>query len=411
MKKYALIFAVIVLFICQAFAQKNNPKYLYNIGIKDSIYSEVLKEQRNIWIQLPDGGNLNPYLKYPVVFVLDGAVQMGNLTTVYENYWGNYLPKMILVGISNQTNRTRDLTTSDIQNPNMETGGAEKLTTFMEKELIPYIEDNYPVTSYRTLVGHSYAGLFTINMLINHSQLFANYIAIDPSLDWDNQKFLHKATEKLMSMKLDGKSLFITLASPLDREDNSATIESVLKSDSDNSLVSRSKLQFIRAAEKASEDNHLNISWKYYPEEIHGTVPLPSMMDGMKWLFDWYQLKDAAVYNNPETSVDVLKKHINDRAELLSKHFGYPVPPADEELLNMGGYMYLQMEQPAKAKLFFETQVKYYPWSPNAWDAMADYYISQDDSENAIGSLQKAYELTGDSAFLKKIENIEKDNN
>ena len=132
-------------------------------------------------------------------------------------------------------------------------------------------------------------------------------------------------------------------------------------------------------------------------------------MDGLKWLFDWYQLKDAAVYNNPETPVEVLRKHIDDRAELLSKHFGYSAPPADEEMLNMGGYMFLQMEQPEKARLFFETQIKYYPWSVNSWDSMADYYISQNDNNHAVEYLQKAYELSGDDSFKKKIQSLEKD--
>ena len=290
----------------------------------------------------------------------------------------------------------------------MKTGGAEKFTEFIEKELIPFVEKNYPVTAYRTLIGHSYAGLFTVNVLINHSQIFANYIAIDPSLDWDNQKLLKEAKEKLKTEKLDGKSLFITLASPLDREDENATIEDVLKSNSENSLVSRSKLQFIKAAEKEATNNHLNISWKYYPEDIHGTVPLPSVLDGMKWLFDWYRLKDAAVYNDPETPVKVLKKHLNKRAEMLSEHFGYPAPPADEEMLNMGGYMFLQMEQPEKAKLFFETQVKYYPWSVNAWDSMADFCISQNDTIHAIENLKKAYELSGNDSFKRKMDELKK---
>lgn len=408
MKTYIIAFAVLALSICKVSAQKSSKNYLYKIGLKDSVYSEVLQESRDFWVQLPDGGNINPNLKYPVVFILDGGVQMSALATVYDFYWGNYLPKMILIGISNRINRTRDLTTSDIKNPNMETGGAEKFTEFLEKELIPLLEDKYPVTSYRTLIGHSYAGLFTINTLINHSQLFANYIAIDPSLDWDDQKFLKEATAKIKTKKLDGKSLFITLASPLDREDEKATIEDVLKSNSENSLVSRSKLQFIDAAEKSATNNHLNILWKYYPEDIHGTVPLPSILDGMKWLFDWYQLKDAAVYNNPETPVEVLKKHIDERAKVLSEHFGYPAPPADEEMLNMGGYMFLQMGQPEKGKLFFETQVKYYPWSINAWDSMADYYIAQKDTKHAIEHLQKAYEISGNGSFKKKMDELKK---
>lgn len=408
MKNFVIGFVVFTLTLCSVSAQNTTENYLYKIGSKDSIYSEVLHEQSDVWVHLPDGGNINPNLKYPVVYILDGSIQMSPLTTVYENYWGNYLPKMILVGISNRTNRTRDLTTSKVENPNMETGGAEKFTEFIEKELIPFVEDKYPVSTYRTLIGHSYAGLFAVNTLVNHPSLFANYIAIDPSMDWDNQKLLKEAMTKLETEKFDGKSLFVSLASPLDREDENATIEDVLKSNSENSLVSRSKLQFINAAEKEAKNNHLNISWKYYPEDIHGTVPLPSILDGMKWLFEWYQLKDAAVYNNPGTPVEVLKKHLDERAEILSTHFGYPAPPADEEMLNMVGYMYMEMEQTDKAKLFFETQTKYYPWSVNAWDSMADFYISQSDNENAIQNLKKAFDLSGDISYKNKMDELKK---
>ena len=408
MKKCVIALAVLFFIICKVQAQNSADNYLYKIGEQQSIYSEILQENRDIWVQLPDGGNINPNLKYPVVYVLDGGVQMSALATVYDYYWGNYLPRMILVGISNRTNRTRDLTTSEIDNPNMETGGAEKFIEFLEKELIPYIEDKYPVSTYRTLIGHSYAGLFTVNALINHPQLFSNYIAIDPSMDWDDQKLLKEATAKLKTEKFDGKSLFVTLASPLDREDETLGIEDVLKSNSENSLVSRSKLLLIRAAEKEASTNHLNISWKYYPEDIHGTVSLPSILDGMKWLFEWYQLKDAAAYNNPETTAKELENLLNEREKTLSEHFGYAAPVADEELLNMGGYMYMQMGQNDKAKLFFEAQVKYYPWSANAYDAMADFYISQNDKKQAIENLQKAYELSGDDSYKSKMEELKK---
>ncbi|QGY42621.1 prolyl oligopeptidase family serine peptidase [Maribellus comscasis] len=407
--KFYTIILVLLTFLCNRILAQNADKgYLYKIGIKDSVYSEILDENRDIWVHLPNGGKLNPNLKYPVVYILDGGVQLSALVAVYEYYWGNYLPKMILVGVSNQYNRTRDLTTSDIGNPNMKSGGAKHFAEFMEKELIPFVERKYPVTNYRTLIGHSYGGLFTINMLVNHPQSFRNYIAIDPSLDWDNQKFMNEAITRLKTQGFAGKSLFVSLASPLDRENENATIEEVLGNNSESSLVSRSKLLFIKAAEQVKENNHLNFLWKYYPDDIHATVPLPSILEGMRWLFDWYQLKDANVYNNPETLPEVLEKHITERAEVLSKHFGYPVPPADEEMLNMGGYMFLQTGQPEKAKLFFGLQVKYYPWSVNAFDSMADFYISQNDSKRAEESLRKAYELSGDIAFKKKIEQLKK---
>jgi len=82
---------------------------------------------------------------------------------------------MIVVAIPN-TDRSRDLTpTHSLLLPDgttqdflKTTGGAEAFTTFLEKELIPYVESHYPTAPHRMLVGHSFGGLFTINALINH---------------------------------------------------------------------------------------------------------------------------------------------------------------------------------------------------------------------------------------------------
>ena len=59
-------------------------------------------------------------------------------------------PPMIVVGILN-TNRPRDLTpTKDTTNKNLKDAGGGKLfLSFIEKELIPYIDSAYSASSYR----------------------------------------------------------------------------------------------------------------------------------------------------------------------------------------------------------------------------------------------------------------------
>ena len=168
-------------------------QFLQKVGVLDSLYSHTLKEYRNIYVQLPDDYNADDNKKYPVIFILDGEALLPTVHNVQSFYSGGFTPEMVLIGISNYRNRTRDLTTSKIEEHyriplNEENGAAANFITFIETELIPYIENNYPVTNFRTLIGHSYGGLFTIFTLINHPGLFSNYIAIDPSLDWDNQK-------------------------------------------------------------------------------------------------------------------------------------------------------------------------------------------------------------------------------
>ena len=83
--------------------------------------------------------------------------------------------------------------------------GAADFSNFIEAGLIPYVENNYRATNYRTLIGHSYGGLFTIYTLLNHPYLFSNYLAIDPSLDWDDQKLIKEAQETLTNQDYHGK--------------------------------------------------------------------------------------------------------------------------------------------------------------------------------------------------------------
>ena len=97
---------------------------------------------------------------------------------------------------------------------------------------------------------------------------------------------------------------------------------------------------------------------------------------------------------------------MKEREAILNKHFGYPTPPLVEELLNMTGYMYLQFGQPKKSYAFFKMGIDYYPESANAFDSMADYYESQNDIDNAIKSLSRAFELSGNEYYKNRIEEL-----
>ncbi|CAI8181831.1 MAG: Ferri-bacillibactin esterase BesA [Bacteroidia bacterium] len=381
--------------------------------IVDSIFSKTLNENRDFWIRLPEDFNPANEKKYAVIYLMDGFSLENTLKAVYDNYWGHYLPHMILVGVSNRSKRTRDLTTSKVKMRrgsamNLETGGAETFTRFMENELIPYIDSKYPTIAYRTLIGHSYAGLFTINMLFNHKHLFQNYIAIDPSLDWDDQKLLKQVKEKLITESYEGKSLYVSLAAEqLHMWNENITIDNIMDDSSEFTLFARSIIDFSTFA-KSQKQSELNFSWKVYNEDLHGTVPLPSIRDGLIFLFEWYQFKSPQKYNNPETSIEELVTLLMEQEQIYTAHFGVPTAPMIDEMLNGYGYMNMQMGQPEKALLFFEMNIKYNPKSTNAYDSMAEYYESQNDKENALKYLRKAYELSGDNLYNKRIEALHK---
>ncbi len=387
-----------------------NTKFLQNVGITDSIYSTTLEETRTYYVQLPINYNLSDDKKYPVVFILDGEVLLPTVNNVQSFYSGGFTPEMILVGISNANNRTRDLTTSKINEMygmpfNEKNGEAASFIKFIEYELIPEIENKYPVTNFRSLIGHSYGGLFTIYTLVNYPELFTNYLAIDPSLDWDNQKLILEAEEKLAQNNYNGKSLFMCLSGQLHMQDPNITIDNIMLDTSEFTLFARSNIAFSKVLKQHS-NNGLSFEWEFYPKDLHGTIPFPSLMDGLISNFDWYQMENTNKFNSPNTSKEELYEIVNYRAKKLEKHFRYVVPPYPEDLFNALGYMSLDMDQQGKAKMFFEFAIEYYPGSPNAYDSMADYYERNEDLSNALIYVTKAYELSKNDYHKQRIETL-----
>ena len=61
-----------------------------------------------------------------------------------------------------------------------EGGGAGQFCRLLTEELRLAVEQGLPVNGQHLLAGHSYAGLFTLHVLLNYPSAFDTYIAIDP---------------------------------------------------------------------------------------------------------------------------------------------------------------------------------------------------------------------------------------
>ena len=102
----------------------------------------------------------------------------------------------LLVGIEN-TERRRDLTgpTENAKDRSIapRVGGSQAFRNFIRHELMPEVAKRYRITSERAIVGESLAGLFVVETLVLEPDLFDTYIAIDPSLWWNNGQLLKRA--------------------------------------------------------------------------------------------------------------------------------------------------------------------------------------------------------------------------
>ena len=411
-----LIAAAFLLAACQnrdaSTSEVSNPGQIV-IGQMDSLRSEILDETRNIWVHVPDEATGAIYGKssYPVLYLLDGPGHFHAVTGLLHNLGQNgIVPKMVVVAIPN-TDRTRDLTPSHVDEMFgdssfvVTSGGGDKFLEFMEKELIPYVEEKYPVTGYRTFVGHSFGGLTAMHALFSKAHLFNNYVAIDPSMWWDDWLLVNKADAVLEGSSLEGKALFMGVANTMEEGMN---LERVKGDTARSSNHIRSILSLIEKLEE-KQDSPLEFSWKYYDDDDHGSVPLITEYDALRFLFPWYRLKglDRFFEEDAEDDPKELLEALDDHYGLVSKHFGYTVLPQESQV-NTLAYNLMNMK-PAMARAMFELNIKNYPESANVYDSMGDFYLDQSDTLQAMEQFRKALELGVNPFTREKLDQLEQE--
>ncbi|OJJ23425.1 hypothetical protein BKI52_03430 [marine bacterium AO1-C] len=399
MRLSSFTMTVILLFMLCVKGQAQNSQFV--VGNIEKFNSKILGEDRTIYVHVPRGDKNQ---KYPVMYLLDGGGFFPLAVSILKLDDG-LLPKMIIVGISNRRNRTRDLTPRAYKGMRG-SGGGEKFTQFLEKELIPYIDGKYATRSYRTLVGYSLGGLLAINTLVNHTDLFNNYIVIDPSLRRD--KALQKKLFKNLKTKgkYAKKAAFLAVANTMEGVTKGLDTSNVMQDKSPFTRHIRAGLKLAKVATHQNQSD-LRFAWKYYPNDSHSSVPYSAIYHGLRAVFSWYKMDpyDLATAQDRKTDLKTVLGIFHKYYAMLSKQFGYKVLP-EENYLNSLGYMFLETKQPKRAKAFFQLAIAYYPKSANVYDSMADYYIAQKDRENALEHLEKAYKISKDPFHKNRIDKL-----
>lgn len=245
MKKITLLILVFVhTFII---GQENDSRYknatkTFPFGVIEEIYSEELSEKRVINIYLPQDYHPDSLKTYPTIYVLDGSAHedfphiagLAQFMNMYE-----ILPKSIVVGIAN-VDRYRDFTYPSKDKRDLKdlptSGGSEKFINFIEKELQPFITENYKTNSKKTIIGQSMGGLLATEILLKKHYLFTDYIIVSPSLWWDEQRLVNNAASFFNSNKTISKNIFISLGKehPVMHEVADKLVASIKESDNKN---------------------------------------------------------------------------------------------------------------------------------------------------------------------------------
>ncbi|MDR2064537.1 MAG: alpha/beta hydrolase [Prevotellaceae bacterium] len=251
-------------------------------GKEDSIYSHALQEERTYWIHLPESYADSVQKKYSVIYLLDGDLFFHALVAAQRLYSQGrqpLMPECIIIGILN-TDRTRDLTPSKsayrrdgkrYDGDREIGGGSELFTSYLTDELRIKINKKYRTNNINIIVGHSFGGLFALNTLMYHPQLFDIYVVLDPSFWWDNGKIQKEADKLFETKQFNHIKLYLGIAAKIRPDANNI-----------NSNIAGS---FINNILPKAIKNGLQVNYKIFSDESHGTVPIPGISDALKIIF------------------------------------------------------------------------------------------------------------------------------
>jgi predicted alpha/beta superfamily hydrolase len=248
--------------------------------IKDSIYSNIMKEQRKIEVVLPDDYKPGSGTRYEVTYVTDGEWNTKIVAQLQRFAQIQFMPPNIIVSLPNnyvnkQNMRERDLTPVHVEG-NPVSGGADNYIAFIKTELIPYVEKKYPTKGQRTLQGGSLGGLFGLYCFFKEPDLFQSYMLNDPAF-WYGGGFLMKmAAEKLPSLPNPERTILFT-----GREGDAFKEMGVKGMDSIFHAKAPAKLH-----------------WKtlVYSGETHNSTLFKTVYDGFKYTYEGYTTDSLAFH-------------------------------------------------------------------------------------------------------------------
>jgi len=170
----------------------------FSIGKSITIESKILGEERILNIYLPSTYSTDSLKTYPLIYLLDGSkdedfIHITGIVQFASFPWINTLPESIVVGIAN-IDRMRDFTYPSgnklDQTEFPESGASEQFIGFLEKEVLPFVENRFRTNNERTIIGQSLGGLLGTEILFKAPHMFDNYILVSPSLWWDDENLL-----------------------------------------------------------------------------------------------------------------------------------------------------------------------------------------------------------------------------
>ncbi len=199
----------------------------------------------------------------------------------------DHLRPLLIVGVGYpdesgyQVNRTRDYTPWFSPSggygpgPQSHSGGAADFQRVLDEEVLAWLDAHWRTTGTRTLVGHSYGGLFAAWTFLTRPDLFERVLAVSPSLWYDGghvfdlQRQVAAGVESGERPAPHGR-IYLTVG---DREVN-------------GSVDMPADLARFRDVLRGPAWDGVRVGYAVGADETHNSIFPRALSDGLRWLLD-----------------------------------------------------------------------------------------------------------------------------
>lgn len=308
------------------------------------IQSQAYSGSRPIAVHLPVGYT-DESRSYPVLYVLNEQENALWAADIVDFLSGRAIDKMIVVGLPSQGNYGGD--NYPFAGPGSEPNeGATAYASFLQSEVIPYIDANYRTEDSRFIVGHSLSGLFVTNLFLTDPDAFNLSIIVSPSFHQAPQ-IVDLMREKLGQADVaDGAGAVYMTIGGLEHaliQEGYARMREVFETQAPEGLV--------WASDTIAYDNHRATAYA-------------GLYAGLSWAYRGWGSQEAMA----ELGVDGVIAHYDELSETL----GYAMVPAEGDFAGLGGFLLNRRNNPDGAAVAFNVELHYYPGSEEARAGLAE---------------------------------------
>jgi len=310
-----------------------------SIGHTFSLTSEVLGHERRVHIHLPEGYASDTKQRYPVIYSVGetrGFKAHAGLLDSFSHY-RPIMPPVIYVVLATVPEGGDQIPVFEMT-PKTK---ADRILTFFEMELIPYIDNKYRTQPYRILDGGHLTAVFCLYTLMTRTELFQAYIATTPYLFRDDSALIHMASDFFDKERDLSAFLYLSI--------NDGRLRPYYD-------------RFINILEQQAPPT---LDWHSveYPEGRR-QPPVLAWIDALYRLFADQRLSDESVEFG--AGAESIYSYYQDLSE---DKYGYEISAADA--LNELGSLHLERNETDKAIKVFAFSVGKYPNSAMLYDSLA----------------------------------------